>query len=107
MSVPTHFFKVICGKTSKNEYEILAFVLVRRVSVSCFWLLKLTEWSQPNIAIPDKTPLKNFVVPLQTLERMAGKKFVSREVGLLTFFAGYIFYERLSNKYQLPSPPLS
>ncbi len=40
-----------------------------------YWTLTLMPGVisvQPNVAIPDKTPLRNFLVPLQTLERMTG-----------------------------------
>lgn len=53
VAVPTHFFKVIAIETNAGEFEILSFVL-------------------PNQAMRDDVPLKNFLTPLDAVERAAG-----------------------------------
>lgn len=58
VAVPTHFYKVIL--THRNgQYSTAAFVL-------------------PNQPIPDDTPLENFKVPLDAVERGAGLTFFDR-----------------------------
>eukprot|EP00088_Acartia_fossae_P013400 TRINITY_DN1701_c1_g1_i2.p1 TRINITY_DN1701_c1_g1~~TRINITY_DN1701_c1_g1_i2.p1 ORF type:complete len:325 (-),score=35.43 TRINITY_DN1701_c1_g1_i2:131-1105(-) len=59
VSVPTHFFKVIVGETDTHSLEMEAYVL-------------------PNQEIPDETPLVNFQVPVDTIERAAGLLFFDR-----------------------------
>jgi len=59
VSVPTHFFKVIVGETPDSQLELEAYVL-------------------PNKAIPDDTPLDNFRVPVDSVERAAGLLFFDR-----------------------------
>ncbi|XP_023332241.1 nuclease C1 isoform X2 [Eurytemora carolleeae] len=56
VSVPTHFFKVIVGETEDHQLELEAYVL-------------------PNQVIPDETPLNNFQVPVDSVERAAGLLF--------------------------------
>ncbi|XP_062571712.1 endonuclease G, mitochondrial-like [Saccostrea cucullata] len=53
VSVPTHFFKVVVMETEKGEFAMNSFVI-------------------PNQPFPKNTPLKNFLVPLETIERAAG-----------------------------------
>ncbi|KAL4218992.1 hypothetical protein ACF0H5_021576 [Mactra antiquata] len=53
VAVPTHFFKVVAIETNAGEFEILSFVL-------------------PNQPIQDDVPLKNFLTPLDAIERSAG-----------------------------------
>lgn len=53
VSVPTHFFKVIVMETDKGEFEMNSFVI-------------------PNQSFPENTPLKNFLVPVETIERASG-----------------------------------
>jgi len=59
VSVPTHFFKVVVGETDSKDLEMEAFVL-------------------PNQVIPDNTPLDNFRVPPDSVERAAGLLFFDR-----------------------------
>jgi len=59
VSVPTHFFKVIVGETDNKDLELEAFVM-------------------PNEQIPDNTPLDNFRVPPDSVERAAGLLFFDR-----------------------------
>jgi len=59
VSVPTHFFKVIVGESEDHQLEMEAFVL-------------------PNQEIPDDTPLANFQVPVDSIERAAGLLFFDR-----------------------------
>lgn len=59
VSVPTHFFKVIVGETTDRQLELEAYVL-------------------PNQVIPDETPLDNFRVPVDSIERAAGLLFFDR-----------------------------
>lgn len=53
VSVPTHFFKVVVIENDKGEFEINSFVI-------------------PNQSFPENTPLKNFLVPVETIERASG-----------------------------------
>jgi endonuclease G len=53
VSVPTHFFKVIVMENDRREFEMNSFVI-------------------PNQYFPEKTQLKNFLVPVETIERAAG-----------------------------------
>jgi len=59
VSVPTHFFKVVVGETDSKDLEMEAFVL-------------------PNQPIPDNTPLDNFRVPPDSVERAAGLLFFDK-----------------------------
>merc|ERR1711892_184779 len=59
VSVPTHFFKVIVGETDNKDLELEAFVM-------------------PNEQIPDNSPLDNFRVPIDSVERAAGLLFFDR-----------------------------
>jgi len=59
VAVPTHFFKVIVGELETKDLEMEAFVL-------------------PNQVIPDNTPLDNFRVPPDSVERAAGLLFFDR-----------------------------
>ena len=53
IAVPTHFFKVLAIETLSGEFELLSFLL-------------------PNEVISEKVPLKNFLVPVDSIERAAG-----------------------------------
>ncbi|MFH4982148.1 hypothetical protein AB6A40_008857 [Gnathostoma spinigerum] len=53
VAVPTHFFKALLIEISKGKFELESYVL-------------------PNVAIPDETPLSNFFVPIDGIERAAG-----------------------------------
>ncbi|KAL3871843.1 hypothetical protein ACJMK2_039815 [Sinanodonta woodiana] len=53
VAVPTHFFKVVLIEDNNGDFEMLSFVL-------------------PNQAMPDNTPLKNFLVPVDSIEKAAG-----------------------------------
>ncbi|CAG8474774.1 8899_t:CDS:2 [Paraglomus brasilianum] len=59
VAVPTNFFKVILAKRSENTLAIGAFVL-------------------PNESIPDDTPLEQYVVAVEDVERMSGLTFFDR-----------------------------
>lgn len=59
MAVPTHFFKVIVCETNDSKLEMEVYVM-------------------PNTAIDDDTPLKNFQVPPESVERAAGLLFFDR-----------------------------
>ncbi|EGD75001.1 hypothetical protein PTSG_12560 [Salpingoeca rosetta] len=56
VAVPTHFFKVVVGKTPKGQLEIQSFIM-------------------PNKPIAAGQPLINFLVPLEDVERAAGVLF--------------------------------
>lgn len=63
VSVPTHFYKIVVGETYDSKLEMEAFVM-------------------PNAPIDDNTPLTNFRVPPESIERAAGLLFfdkISRE----------------------------
>ncbi|XP_012286980.1 endonuclease G, mitochondrial [Orussus abietinus] len=63
VAVPTHFYKIVVGETHDSRLEMEAFVM-------------------PNAPIDDNTPLKNFHVPPESIERAAGLLFfdkISRE----------------------------
>ena len=53
VAVPTHFFKVVVIENDKGEFEMNSFVI-------------------PNQSFPENTPLKNFLVPVETIERASG-----------------------------------
>ncbi|XP_048776224.2 endonuclease G, mitochondrial-like [Ostrea edulis] len=53
VSVPTHFFKVIVMENDKGEFEMNSFNI-------------------PNQKFPENTPLKNFLAPIEAIERAAG-----------------------------------
>ncbi|KAG8042602.1 hypothetical protein G9C98_005236 [Cotesia typhae] len=59
VAVPTHFFKVIVCETNDSKLEMEVYVM-------------------PNTAIDDDTPLKNFQVPPESVERAAGLLFFDR-----------------------------
>ncbi|CAN7951694.1 unnamed protein product, partial [Ixodes pacificus] len=53
VAVPTHFFKVVVAETENAEFDLEAYVM-------------------PNAVIDDATPLKSFLVPVETIERASG-----------------------------------
>lgn len=63
IAVPTHFFKLIVAEKSfkrsnnSNDIAIAAFVM-------------------PNEIIPNETPLRNFEVPIESLEKSSGLEFL-------------------------------
>jgi len=59
VAVPTHFFKIVVMENESRDLELDAFVL-------------------PNQQIPDDTPLDNFRVPPDSVERAAGLLFFDR-----------------------------
>ena len=59
VAVPTHFFKILVLETDSGQLELESFVL-------------------PNQEIPDSTPLDNFRVPPESVERAAGLLFFDR-----------------------------
>jgi len=59
VAVPTHFFKIVVMENETRDLELDAFVL-------------------PNEEIPDATPLDNFRVPPESVERAAGLLFFDR-----------------------------
>ncbi|XP_070166106.1 endonuclease G, mitochondrial [Polyergus mexicanus] len=59
VAVPTHFYKVIVGETNDGKLDMEAFVM-------------------PNTPINDNTPLSNFQVPLERIERAAGLLFFDK-----------------------------
>lgn len=59
VAVPTHFFKVMVTETSTGELELESFLL-------------------PNVAIDDATPLSNFYVPTEVIERASGLLMFNR-----------------------------
>ncbi|XP_064649644.1 endonuclease G, mitochondrial-like [Lineus longissimus] len=56
IAVPTHFFKVLIMETEQNDLELLSFIL-------------------PNQCLPEKVDLNAFVVPIDSIERVAGLVF--------------------------------
>ncbi|KAF7998001.1 hypothetical protein HCN44_009399 [Aphidius gifuensis] len=59
VAVPTHFYKIIVGEKSDSSFEMEAYVM-------------------PNAPIDDKTPLSNFQVPPESIERAAGLLFFDK-----------------------------
>ncbi|XP_015599283.1 nuclease C1 [Cephus cinctus] len=59
VAVPTHFYKIVVGETDDSKYEMEAFVM-------------------PNAPIDENTPLTNFRVPPETVERAAGLLFFDK-----------------------------
>lgn len=59
VAVPTHFYKVVVCETHDAKLEMEAFVM-------------------PNTMIDDNTPLTNFQVPPESVERAAGLLFFDR-----------------------------
>ncbi|KOC60548.1 Endonuclease G, mitochondrial [Habropoda laboriosa] len=59
VAVPTHFYKIIVGETQDSKLEMEAFVM-------------------PNTPIDDNTPLTNFQVPPESIERAAGLLFFDK-----------------------------
>ena len=61
VAVPTHFYKVVFAEDGKagGTVALGAFVL-------------------PNARIPNETPLTNFEVPLEVVERASGLEFASK-----------------------------
>ncbi|KAI7904501.1 uncharacterized protein BX663DRAFT_535472 [Cokeromyces recurvatus] len=59
VAVPTHFYKVIMTQDNQGHYSVGAFVL-------------------PNQPIPDETPLTQFQVPLDAVERGSGLVFFEK-----------------------------
>ena len=56
VAVPTHFFKIIVGETADKKLEMESYVM-------------------PNQVIPSDTPLDNYKVPPESIERAAGLLF--------------------------------
>jgi endonuclease G len=63
VAVPTHFFKIVIG-----EDPVVPSIPRKGVAVGAFVL--------PNAPIPNSVPLKNFYVPLDSVERSAGVSFL-------------------------------
>ncbi|XP_054006449.1 endonuclease G, mitochondrial isoform X1 [Hylaeus anthracinus] len=59
VAVPTHFYKIIVLETNDSKLEMEAFVM-------------------PNAPIADNTPLTNFQVPPESIERAAGLLFFDK-----------------------------
>ncbi|XP_058806154.1 endonuclease G, mitochondrial [Phymastichus coffea] len=59
VAVPTHFYKIVVGETADSKLEMEAFVM-------------------PNAPINNDTPLKNFQVPPESVERAAGLLFFDK-----------------------------
>ena len=59
VAVPTHFYKVVVAETHDSKLEMEAFVM-------------------PNSPIADNTPLTNFLVPPESVERAAGLLFFDK-----------------------------
>ncbi|XP_003690946.1 endonuclease G, mitochondrial [Apis florea] len=59
VAVPTHFYKIVVGETHDSKLEMEAFVM-------------------PNTPIDDNTPLTNFQVPPESIERAAGLLFFDK-----------------------------
>lgn len=59
VAVPTHFYKIVVCESHDGKLEMEAFVM-------------------PNAPIDDKTPLTNFQVPPESVERAAGLLFFDR-----------------------------
>ncbi|EPS41952.1 hypothetical protein H072_4096 [Dactylellina haptotyla CBS 200.50] len=63
VAVPTHFYKIIVGESTN------APATPRSVAIGAFVL--------PNAAIDNKTPLAEFAVPVEMIERASGLDFLS------------------------------
>ncbi|KAJ8679886.1 hypothetical protein QAD02_015673 [Eretmocerus hayati] len=59
VAVPTHFYKIVVGETKDSKLEMEAFVM-------------------PNAPIDNNTPLQNFQVPPESIERAAGLLFFDK-----------------------------
>jgi endonuclease G len=59
VAVPTHFFKIILCESKNGEYELQSYVM-------------------PNAYCDKSTPLSNYLVPLDSIERSAGFIFFDR-----------------------------
>lgn len=59
VAVPTHFFKVVILELPDGQG------------------VELRSYVMPNRPIPEQTPLENFLVPIETVERASGLLFVS------------------------------
>lgn len=59
VAVPTHFFKIVVGESADGKLVLESYVM-------------------PNQVIPDDTPLDNFKVPPESIERAAGLLFFDR-----------------------------
>lgn len=53
VAVPTHFFKVALAEFEDGKFSLESYLL-------------------PNAFIPDETPISDFLVPLDSIERSAG-----------------------------------
>ncbi|GCB60188.1 hypothetical protein scyTo_0006835 [Scyliorhinus torazame] len=58
VAVPTHIFKVVILEKHSGEIELQSYVM-------------------PNQPVMEKTPLKRFLVPIESIERASGLLFVS------------------------------
>ncbi|XP_041972021.1 endonuclease G, mitochondrial [Aricia agestis] len=59
VAVPTHFFKVVVGEAPDGSLHMESYVM-------------------PNQKIPDETPVANFMVPPETVEKAAGLLFFDK-----------------------------
>ena len=59
VAVPTHFFKVVVMERDVGQYEMMSFVM-------------------PNQALGEKIDLKQYLVPLDTIERASGLLFFQK-----------------------------
>ncbi|KAI8432708.1 hypothetical protein MSG28_013671 [Choristoneura fumiferana] len=59
VAVPTHFYKVVVGEASNGSLDMEAYVM-------------------PNQKIPDDTPVANFMVPPESIEKAAGLLFFDK-----------------------------
>lgn len=53
VAVPTHFFKVVVAETENAEFDLESYIM-------------------PNAVVPDDTPLRSFLVPIDSIERASG-----------------------------------
>lgn len=59
VAVPTHFFKVILGKKPNGKFTITGFIL-------------------PNRAIPENKDLRDFIAPVDVIEKYSGLLFFDK-----------------------------
>ena len=59
VAVPTHFFKVLLIENNQGKYELMSFVM-------------------PNDVLPHKVNIKQYLVPLDAVERASGLLFFNK-----------------------------
>ncbi|CAJ0925823.1 7692_t:CDS:2 [Entrophospora sp. SA101] len=82
ISVPTHFYKVILAIKNKNQKDI-DLNIDKDSRDNDDKIYALATFVLPNENIPSSTPISNFSVPLDALERTTGLTFFENLVNIL------------------------